>query len=90
MRDNRVQAALEELGYELEGSLASKLFHNIKLYMLYNDRDSFMSMLNYRSNLEPLERIKEDYFLFKFMLKQMKSKSPAKLLGFISDRKFVD
>lgn len=87
MKDNKVQAAFEELGFEIDGVIARKLFQNIHLYMLYNDRPSFLNMLDYRIHLDPKDKVKEDYYLFKFMLREMKEKSPAKLLNLVIDSK---
>lgn len=89
MKDNKVQAAFEELGYEIDGALAKKLFQNIHLYMLYNDRPGFLNMLDYRIHLDPMAKVKEDYYLFKFMLREMKEKFPGKLLNLVRDSKAV-
>ncbi|RDV13544.1 hypothetical protein DXT99_18570 [Pontibacter diazotrophicus] len=86
IEDNKAKAVFEELNCVLDAMLARGLFHSIYKYMLYNDTPCFLSMLDYRKNLKPLDREKEDYFLFKYMLQQMRKKYPSKLFCLISTR----
>ena len=86
MEDNKAKAVVEETGCEVSAPLAKRLFYHVYGHMLYNDTPCFLDMLNYRVNLGPLGKAREDYLIFKFMLRQMKKHYPSKLLSLVSNK----
>ena len=79
-------AVFEEMDYELDAKLAKRLFYHVYEHLLYNNTECFLDMLNYRMNLDPLGKAREDYFVFKFMLRQMKKHYSYKLLSLVSNK----
>ncbi|WP_345162814.1 hypothetical protein [Pontibacter saemangeumensis] len=86
MEDNKAKAVLEEMEYELDAKQAKRLFTNIYAFILYNNTQCFLYMLDYRMRLTPQEKAREDYFLFRFLLRQMRELYPSELLSLLSNR----
>ncbi|MFD2247719.1 hypothetical protein [Pontibacter ruber] len=78
--DNKSKAVLETLGYSLSNDLAKKLFNDVYAYILYNDTDIFLEVLDFRMNIQETTTCAEDYHFFKFMLQKMLEKHPSRLV----------
>jgi hypothetical protein len=83
MFNNKVKAAFEELGCVLEAAYAKRLFQKLYIYLLYNDPAGFSGILEYRMRLAPVEKSREDYLLFRFMLQLMREKHDPALLNMV-------
>ncbi len=83
MFTNKVKAAFEELGFVPEATYAKRLFQTLYIYLLYNDTASFSGILEYRMSLPPVEKTREDYLLFRFMLQLMREKHDPVLLDMV-------
>ena len=86
MEDNKAKAVLEEMEYELDAKLAKRLFNHIYAFILYNNTQCFLDMLDYRKRLTPQDTAREDYFVFRFMLRQMRELYPSELLSLMTNR----
>ncbi|PKV75094.1 hypothetical protein BD749_0031 [Pontibacter ramchanderi] len=69
-------ALVEETGTAVKRESARKCFYKVYSYLLYQDTDSLLATLDYRESLGREERKRERYFVFRFMLRVVKSKHP--------------
>ena len=74
--ENLRQALVEETGTECKRGSVRKCFFKVYSYLLYQDMSSLFEALDYRSSLGQEERKRERYFVFRFMLRLIKSKHP--------------
>jgi len=86
MQDDKAKAVFEEMHCTVNALVAKRLFYHVYEHMLYNNTPCFLDMLNYRMNLDPSGKAREDYLIFKFMLRQMKKHYPSKLLSLVSNK----
>lgn len=78
--ENKKRAVLEVLGYNICKKTAHKFFFNVYEYLLYNDTQSFLKMLDFRKSMKgPEDKSLEDYHIFKYMMQLLLSQNPGKL-----------
>jgi hypothetical protein len=77
--ENKSIAVLEVLDYELDNELAAVFYYNVYEYILHNDNELFLKIIDYRMNLKFMNRPAEEYHVFKFMLQMMLKRYPSKL-----------
>ena len=75
------RAVKEVLGVHLKSRLVKKYFFNVYSYLLYKDTAGLLKTLEYRSTLEKVEKPREVYLVFRFMLCHLKEKHPRKLVS---------
>ncbi|WP_114783097.1 hypothetical protein [Botryobacter ruber] len=79
--ENKSKAVQEMFGCKLEEDLCSRLYNDTYGYILYNDTQSFLELLDYSMSLKDLNVTpSEDFLVFKYMLRLMLKKHPKKLL----------
>ena len=76
---NKGRAVFEILGLELSNEQARRFFSRIYRFILYNDTPCLFEVLDYRTSARLKHAPSEDYHIFKFMLRKMKSTYPAML-----------
>ncbi|MDO6391260.1 hypothetical protein Q4E40_14060 [Pontibacter sp. BT731] len=73
---NLRRAFVEETGTKVKKRTVRKCFFRVYSYLLYQDTASLFEALDYRSSLDQEERKRERYFVFRYMLRLIKSKHP--------------
>lgn len=73
------RAVKEVLGVQLKPKHVKKYFYNVYSYLLYQDTAGLLKTLEYRSTLDKVEKSREIYLVFRFMLRHLKEKHPRKL-----------
>jgi hypothetical protein len=81
MMENGEKAVYEVLGERLKPHYVRKCLLSVYRFMIYYDRESLYQILDYRDTLGEEEKASESYYVFKYMLKLLKEKHPAKLAG---------
>lgn len=79
--ENKRQAVQDVLGLKLRKDTSRKFFFNVYEYLLYNEPEDFLEVLNFRMGMKVTEKPHEDYHLFKFMLQLLLKRNTAKLLS---------
>ncbi len=77
--DNKNKAVFEVLGNHMSVYQAKRLFNSIYEFILYNDTQCFLDVMDYRMSIQEAANGEEDYHLFKYMLQKMKAMYPSKL-----------
>lgn len=75
MKDLR-RALIEETGTRVKERSVRKYFFRVYSYLLYQDIAGLFEALDYRNSLGQEERKREHYFVFRYMLRLIKSKHP--------------
>lgn len=81
MVQNMKRAVKEVLGVQLKPRHVKKYFFNVYSYLLYQDTAGLLKTLEYRSTLDKIEKPREVYLVFRFMLHHLKEKHPSKLVS---------
>lgn len=70
------KALVEVTGGEVHKRNVKKYFYKAYSYLLYQDADSLFETLDYRQSLGQQERKREQYLVFRYMLRLIKIKHP--------------
>jgi hypothetical protein len=76
---NKVTAVFDVLNYVVNPRMATKFFYNVYEFILYNDTDGFLNVLDYRMGLGIEKKPAEDYFIFTYMLRYLQAHHPNKI-----------
>lgn len=76
---NKVSAVFEVLDCVLGPKMATKFFFNVYKFILYNDTEGFLKILDYRMGLGKAKQPEEDYFIFRYMLRYLQTHYPAQI-----------
>ncbi|WP_299708037.1 hypothetical protein [uncultured Pontibacter sp.] len=77
---NKVNAVFDVLDCVIDTRMATKFFYNVYEFILYNDTEGFIKILDYRMGLGVAMQSEEDYFIFRFMLRYLQTHHPAKII----------
>jgi hypothetical protein len=75
----RSHVVLEELGYELNEASAAVFYYTVYEYILYNDSDLFLEIIDYGSTIQNTPPALNENYIFKFLLRIMRKRHPSKL-----------
>ncbi|WP_242929297.1 hypothetical protein [Pontibacter vulgaris] len=82
MKESKKRAVREVLGCKINADQAKRLFINVYEFILYNDTQCFLEVLDYRMKINLAGSGPEDYYLLKYMLQKMEQYYPSKLASF--------